>query len=160
MLPMLAGLALAFGGWALLRWALPAIGFLVFMLPLPPSLNLYLAGPLQGLATIGSTTLLQAFGLPVLAEGNIIYIGGSKLEVARACNGLSMLVSFVTLVTATTLIMARDRPIWERIALLLSTVPIALVSNIIQIAATAWAYQLLGARRKSRESPTTPPAGP
>ena len=123
------------------------------MLPLPPSLNLYLAGPLQSLATIGSTALLQAFGLPVLAEGNIIYVGASKLEVARACNGLSMLVSFVTLVTATTLIMARHRPIWERIVLLLSTVPIALVSNIIRIAATAWAYQLLGEQRGAEDRP-------
>lgn len=146
-LPLLGGLALAFGGWPLLRWALPALGFLIFMLPLPPSINIYLAGPLQTLATLGSTTLLQAFGLPVLAEGNIIFIGASKLEVAQACNGLSMLVSFVTLVTATTLIMARDRPIWERVVLLLSTVPIALISNIIRIAATAWAYQLLGEQR-------------
>jgi exosortase len=147
MLPLLGGLALAFGGWPLLRWVLPALGFLIFMLPLPPSINIYLAGPLQTVATLGSTALLQAFGLPVLAEGNIIFIGASKLEVAQACNGLSMLISFVMLVTATTLIMARDRPIWERAILLLSTVPIALVSNIIRIAATAWAYQLLGEER-------------
>jgi exosortase len=146
-LPLLAGLALAFGGWTLLRWCLPALGFLVFMFPLPGSLNQQLAGPLQRLATLGSTALLQAFGLPVLAEGNIIYIGASKLEVAQACNGLSMLVSFVTLVTATTLIMARHRPIWERGVLLASTIPIALIANIIRIAATAWAYQLLGEAR-------------
>jgi exosortase len=146
-LPLLAGLALAFGGWTLLRWSLPALGFLIFMFPLPPSLNLYLAGPLQRLATLGSTALLQVLGLPVLAEGNIIFIGASKLEVAQACNGLSMLVSFVTLVTATVLIMARERPIWERVVLLLSTIPIALISNIIRIAGTAWAYQLLGETR-------------
>lgn len=147
LLPLLAALALAFGGWTLLRWCLPAVGFLVFMLPLPPSLNMYLAGPLQRLATLGSTSLLQAFGLPVLAEGNIIFIGPSKLEVAQACNGLSMLVSFITLVTATTLIMARHRPLWERGLLLASTIPIALISNIIRIAGTAWAYQLLGETR-------------
>ena len=147
LLPLLGGLVLAFGGWRLLRWSLPALGFLVFMYPLPPSLNLYLAGPLQTLATLGSTALLQAFGMPVLAEGNIIFIGASKLEVAQACNGLSMLMAFVMLVTATTLVMARERPIWERVVLLLSMVPIALVSNIIRIAVTAWAYQLLGAQR-------------
>jgi exosortase len=146
-LPLLGGLALAFGGWPLLRWSLPGLGFLVFMFPLPPSLNLYLAGPLQSLATIGSTALLQALGLPVLAEGNIIFIGASRLEVAQACNGLSMLVSFVTLVTATVLIMARDRPIWERVMLMFSTIPIALITNILRIAVTAWAYQILGETR-------------
>ena len=42
MLPFFAGLALFVGGWQALRWAWPAIVFLVFMLPLP--------GDIQGLA--------------------------------------------------------------------------------------------------------------
>lgn len=140
-----ASLTLALGGWRLLWVALPALGFLLFLLPLPPRFNEFLAGPLQRLATIGSTFVLQVMGLPVLAEGNIIVIGSDRLEVARACNGLSMLSSFVTLITATVLTVARDRPLWERVVLLLSTIPIALVANIIRIAATAWAYYLRGA---------------
>ena len=144
MIPALAALALAFGGWPLLRWSAPAIAFLVFMLPLPPSLNLTLAGPLQRLATIGSTTLLQASGLPVLARGNVIFVGGEPLEVAEACNGLSMLMSFVTLITAMVILMARDRPTWERVVLLLSMVPIALVANVLRIAITAGLYHALG----------------
>ncbi len=148
LLPVLAGLTLAFGGWPLLRWALPGIGFLVFLLPIPPAINLIMAGPLQTLATIGSTRLLQSvMGLPVLAEGHVIYIGAAKLEVAQACNGLSMLLSFITLIAATTLLLARSRPLWERVILLLSTVPIALISNILRIAATALAYHLLGVER-------------
>lgn len=145
--PAVAALALAFGGWRFLRWAAPAIGFLIFMFPLPPSVNMILAGPLQRLATIGSTTLLQAMGLPVLAEGNVIYIGSEKLEVAQACNGLSMLASFVTLIVAATILMAHARPMLERIILLLSMIPIALVSNILRITITAWAYHLLGPER-------------
>jgi len=115
------------------------------MLPLPPRINMILAGPLQSLATVGSTALLQALGMPVLSEGNVILVGSQPLEVARACNGLSMLLSFVTLITATT-ILVRTRPLWERIVLLCSTVPIALVANILRIAATAWAYHLFGAK--------------
>jgi exosortase len=144
LIPALAALALAFGGWHLLRWAAPAIAFLVFMLPLPPSINMTLAGPLQDLATLGSTGLLRAFGLPVLAQGHVIFIGGERLEVAQACNGLSMLMSFVTLITAMVLLMARDRPTWERVVLLLSMVPIALVANILRIAATAALYHVFG----------------
>jgi exosortase len=140
---VLAGLALAFGGWHLLRWSAPAIAFLIFMLPLPPRINLILAGPLQQLATIGSTAVLQAFGMPILAEGNVLMVGADRLEVEKACNGLSMLLSFVTLITATT-IMIRTRPLWERIILMLSTIPIALISNIIRIAATAWCYHKFG----------------
>ena len=150
LLPMLAALALAFGGRHLLRWALPAILFLAFMLPLPSSLNQMLAGPLQRLATIGSTALLDALGQPVLAEGNVIYIGGSRLEVAQACNGLSMLLSFVMLVTAVVIFLGRDRSLPERVMLLLSSIPIALLTNILRITATALAYQSLGAERGER----------
>ena len=73
-------LRLADRSWA----ALPAIVFLWLMLPMPPSLSNLLAGPLQSLATAGSTALLQIMGLPVVSEGNTILIGASRLEVARA----------------------------------------------------------------------------
>lgn len=143
---VIACLVVALAGWRMLWATLPAIGFLYFMLPLPPRLNAFLADPLQRLATIGSTGLLQVFGLPVLAEGNVIVVGAERLEVARACNGLSMLVSFVTLITATVLTVARDRPTWERLVLLASTLPIALVANILRIAATATLYHTFGSQ--------------
>jgi exosortase len=143
-IPLAAGaLVLAFGGWYLLRWALPAVAFLWFMLPLPPRINIVLAGPLQRLATDGSTTLLQLLGLPVMSQGNVIFVGTRMLNVEQACNGLSMLLSFVTLITATT-ILVRSRPVWERVILLFSTVPIALVSNVLRITITAWAYHQFG----------------
>ncbi len=137
-----ASLALAFGGWHLLRACWPALLFLYFMLPLPESLNRILADPLQRLATIGSVTVLQVMGLPVFAEGNVIIIGAEPLEVAQACNGLSMLLSFVTLITAMVILI--QRPIWERIILMLSAIPIALVANVIRIVATAWCYHRFG----------------
>ena len=133
---------LALGGWKFLGWAWPAIAFSCFMIPLPSRFNTALAGPLQTLATIGSVTLLQATGLPVISEGNVIIVGGERLEVARACNGLSMLLSFATLITAMVVLVAR--PIRERVALLLSIVPVALLCNILRIVVTAWATHLTG----------------
>jgi exosortase len=140
-----AALSLALLGWRIAWRILPAVVFLWLMLPLPPAVNTLLAEPLQTLATIGSTALLQVMGLPVVSEGHVILIGAERLEVAQACNGLSMLLSFVTLISATALL-ARSRPLRERIVLLVSTIPIALISNILRIAATAWAYHLLGAK--------------
>lgn len=137
-----AGLTLALGGWHLLRVALPSLVFLVFMLPLPPSVNMLLARFLQTVATVGSVAVLQMLGLPVMAEGNVIVIGSTSLEVARACNGLSMLMSFVTLIAAVVILV--PRPAFERALLLLSAVPIAVVSNIIRIVATAVCYYHLG----------------
>ncbi len=135
-------LAIALGGRSLLGWAWPAIAFACFMLPVPLRLNNAMAGPLQSLATTGSVVLLRASGLPVISEGNVIIVGGERLEVARACNGLSMLLSFATLVGAMVLLV--DRPIRERIALILSIAPVALLCNILRIVATAWATHLAG----------------
>ena len=137
-----AAVTLALGGTHLLRVMFPAVAFLVFLLPLPPSVNTLLARPLQNVATAGSVTLLQLLGLPAMAEGNVIVVGDVPLEVARACNGLSMLLSFVTLITATVLLI--HRPLAEKVLLLLSAVPIAIVSNVVRITLTALAYRWLG----------------
>ncbi len=144
-LPLVAAaVVFTLGGRHLLRVMLPAVVFLGFMLPLPPSFNALLARPLQTVATNGSVGLLQLIGVPVIAEGNVIVTSETPLEVARACNGLSMLLSFVTLVVATVLLVPRPWP--ERIVLLVSAVPIAVISNILRIAITAVAYRSFGAK--------------
>jgi exosortase len=141
-LPAVAGaLALAVGGFHFFFWALPAILFLGFMIPLPPVLNAILSGPLQKVATTGSVFLLQLTGLPAVNEGNVILVGdGKPLEVARACNGLSMLLSFATLITATAILC--KRPLLDKAILMLSILPIAIVSNILRISLTAYFFQM------------------
>ncbi len=145
LIPWVVGsLVLTLGGWHLLRVALPALVFLFFMLPLPPSINGILAGPLQSLATHGSLLLMQVTGLPVYREGNVIFVGADPLEVARACNGLSMLVTFVALNAAAVLV--SRRPLWERIIVMVSAIPIALASNIVRIVITGWCYYAYGSK--------------
>ena len=51
LLPVVAGLVLAFGGWSVLRWSLPAVAFLIFMIPMPYSIEITLGFPLQTAAT-------------------------------------------------------------------------------------------------------------
>jgi exosortase len=139
---VVAALTFALGGWHLLYVLWPAILFLIFMLPLPPSLNSILAYPLQRMATLGSVSVLQILGLPAFAEGNVITIGAEPLEVAQACNGLSMLLSFVTLISAMVILVPLS--LWRRVVLLASAIPIALVTNIIRIVVTAWCYHRFG----------------
>lgn len=143
-IPAVAGaLALAVGGFHFFWWALPSILFLGFMIPLPPIMNAILSGPLQRIATLGSVFLLQVTGLPAINEGNVILVGdGKPLEVARACNGLSMLLSFATLISATAVLC--KRPILDKVILMLSIVPIAIVANILRITLTAYFFQMPG----------------
>jgi exosortase len=143
-LPAIACLTLAAGGWSLLRRVWPAIAFLVFLLPLPSSVNGILAQPLQTVATVGSCALLKLTGLWVVAEGHVILVGSDQLEVAAACNGLSMLMCLAATVAAMTILVPMAP--WKRVVLFLSIIPIALVSNILRISATAWCYHLFGAR--------------
>lgn len=141
-IPAVAGsLALAVGGFHFFWWALPAVLFLGFMIPLPPMLNAILSGPLQKVATTGSIFLLQLTGLPAINEGNVILVAdGKPLEVARACNGLSMLLSFATLITATAILCRR--PILDKVILMFSIVPIAILANIMRITITAYFFQM------------------
>lgn len=145
LLPVLAGLALTFGGWASLRRAWPAIGYLAFMVPLPSQVNDALAQPLQGLATTMSTAVLRLTGLWVISEGNVIYLGSEALEVARACNGLSMMMCLAAVVVA--MLLLAPMSAWMRVLLFLSVPPVAVVSNVVRISATAWCYHELGAAR-------------
>jgi len=146
LIPTVACLIWTYGGWPLILRAWPAIVFLIFLLPLPTSVNNMVSMPMQKLATVGSSFLLQLSGLWVIPEGNIINIktskGLEKLEVATVCNGLSMLMSLAAVVIAT--ISLIQLPLWKRLALLASVLPIALFSNIIRIVTTGWCYYLFG----------------
>jgi exosortase len=143
-LPVIACLTLTSGGWPLFRRIWPAIGFLVFLFPLPQRINGLLAQPLQSVATMGSAALLKLTGLWVVAEGNVILVGADPLEVAVACNGLSMLMCLAATVAAMTILVSMES--WKRVILLITIIPVALVSNILRITATAWCYHFFGSK--------------
>lgn len=134
LLPVGFGLLLAVGGWQLLKAWWPAVLFLIFMIPFPYRFEVALSDPLQKIATRASTYLLQTIGEPAVAEGNTILVNDHRLEVVQACNGLRMAVSFVALSVA--VVMVVNRPIWERLLILASALPIALISNVIRITVT------------------------
>jgi exosortase len=138
LIPCVAGLTLLFGGWAAMRWAWPSLLFLVFMIPLPFSIATALAGPLQTLATLSATFVMQTMGLPAISEGNIILLNEHQIGIVEACSGLRMLVVFFALSTGVVLISNRH---WiDRTLIFLSAVPIALLSNLIRITATGILY--------------------
>jgi exosortase len=139
----LGGIAVMLGGWRALRWALPSIMFLFFMIPLPFRVELALGPPLQWIATQASTFALQTLGFMAFAEGNQIQINDGRIGVAEACSGLSMLITFIALSTGMAIVV--KRPLVDRIVLVLSAIPVALISNIARITLTG-ALQELASR--------------
>ncbi len=134
LIPYLLGLALTFGGWPLVRYTLAPIVFLAFMVRLPYRVEVSLGAPLQSLATIVSTFVLQTIGLPAIAEGFTIHIRDARLEVVQACSGLKMLMTFVAFSTAACLVVRK--PLGDKLVILASAAPIAIAVNVIRIVLT------------------------
>ena len=139
LVPCIAGVVLLTGGWAVVRWAWPAVLFLFFMIPLPGAIGGLLSGVLQKIATISSTYLLQTIGIPAVSEGNVIWLTHKPLGVAQACSGLRMLTSFFALSAGVSLVI--DRPVWEKCLIAFSAPVIAILANVLRISATAVAYE-------------------
>lgn len=141
----LAGLTVLVGGWPALRWAWPAIAFLFFMIPLPYRVERAVGQPLQAAATQASTYILQTIGLPAVAEGNIVLLKDDiRVNVAEACNGLGMLMMFFAYASAAALIV--DRPLLDRVLIVLSAAPIAVLANILRISVTGFLYVTSGSK--------------
>jgi exosortase len=140
LLPCLAGICVLLGGWPALRWSWPAIAFLFFMIPLPYSVETALAFPLRRLATVTSTYALQTVGFGALEEGTDIYVNEHWLQVAPACSGMGMLMIFFALSCAIALV--SERPWIDKLVIVASAFPIAIVSNIVRIFLTAVLFEL------------------
>lgn len=133
-----AGVAWLFGGWKFCAWCLPALGFLLFMVPLPARFEGMLSLPLQRISTEVSCWTLQSLGLPALAEGNVIMIDDVRLEVARACSGLRIFVSIVALAYAYMVLVRK--PWWIKALIFSSVIPIAVVANSVRVTLVGVAY--------------------
>ena len=131
LIPTLLGVVLLVGGPAALRWAWPMVAFLVFMVPLPFSVEHALGRPLQGVATRGSTWVLQTLGLPAVSEGHTILLEHGRIAVVEACSGLSMLLTFAAMTTGMAMVISR--PLLDRAVIVLSTIPLAVAVNIARI---------------------------
>lgn len=119
-----------------LRWLL---AFLFLMVPLPGRVHNAIAGPLQEAASASTAWVLELTGLRILREGNILLLNGeTPVGVAEACSGLRMLMAFLVISAAFAYLVRRPR--WQKITLLLSGVPIAVVCNLVRLSLTAYLH--------------------
>ncbi|MCD6304137.1 MAG: exosortase/archaeosortase family protein [Planctomycetes bacterium] len=130
------GLVMFMAGWQVFRRLFWVLAFLLLMVPLPGRVHNMISGPLQGLATAGAVFMLEVFGVTVARHGNVMMLNNSTpLAVAEACSGLRMLTAFI--VVSATMAFMVDRPRWQKITLLVSSVPIAIISNLVRLCITA-----------------------
>jgi len=130
----LMGLVLLLLGKSAFRVLVFPLAFLFLMVPLPQSLVNVVAFPLQLTAADWAVQVLYLLRIPALREGNIIHLPETQLFVADACSGLRSLMALITLAIVFAYFFRRS---WvQRVVIVASAIPIAIVVNAGRVAAT------------------------
>ncbi|HBG45918.1 MAG TPA: exosortase [Deltaproteobacteria bacterium] len=131
---VLAGIILfLFGKMAFKAVSMP-FGYLFFMVPLPYIVYDAVAFPLKLMVAKYSVLFLQAVGVVVWRDGNIIMFPNIELEVADACSGMRSLFSLLALAVA--LAYFTQKTGFKRLILALTAIPIAIAANSIRVITT------------------------
>jgi len=137
----LAGLVLMVAGWQVFRSVSWILLFLFLMFPLPGRIHNLINGPLQKMSTTGSVFILEAFGVRVSQQGNIVVLNeNTPMAVVEACSGLRMLIAFVIVAAFIAYMVNRSRR--RKAVLLLSSIPVAVMCNILRLCVTAVLFLL------------------
>jgi len=138
---MVAGLVLLVAGWRVLKAVKWILVFLFLMIPLPMIVHNRISGPLQTIATTGSVFLLEALGVTVSRQGNVIMLNETTpMAVAEACSGLRMMTAFVIVAAFMAYMVKRSR--LKKTILLFSSIPVAVMCNIVRLCVTAVLFMI------------------
>ena len=131
----LVGILLSFTGLIPLRLFAPVFVVLAFSLPIPGTIRLALALPLQQLATSVTYAMLELVGVGVIKSGIVLIINGEQVAVGEACNGMRMVFALGLVVYAfafgTPL-----KPSTRAVIILLSPL-VAIACNVIRLVPTS-----------------------
>lgn len=132
----IAGVVLLAAGGRIFRRLLWVLVFLSLMVPLPARVHEAVALPLQDKATTSAVFALELLGFFIVREGHVLRLdGGTTIAVSEACSGLRMLTAFIFV--AAVLAFLIDRPRWQKLTLVVFSIPIAVISNSVRVIATS-----------------------
>jgi exosortase len=162
---MLAGVAVYFWGGHLLRLIWVPLALLLLAIPIPTIVFNKIAFPLQLFASRFAVWSMRLFDIPVLRQGNVIELmplnslETKKLEVVEACSGIRSLMTLMTLAVVFAYF-TYPRPssgtgktgdgsrktgpfsslrtwgFWRSTLIVLSAVPIAILTNALRVSGT------------------------
>jgi exosortase D (VPLPA-CTERM-specific) len=120
----------AFGFPGLRVGAVPLL-FLIFMVPFPPFILNNLSSKLQLISSWLGVEFIRACDIMVYLEGNVIDLGGYKLQVVDACSGLRYLFPLASLSFLCAYLF--NGPLWQKTLIFLSSAPLTLFMNSFRI---------------------------
>jgi exosortase len=119
------------------------IGYLVFAMPVSARAYRSISLPLQNFAAKVSTAVLQIAGVEIRVTSSHMYVTSisqqvHELTVAEACSGVRSLMAYVALAVAWAYL--EDRPVWQRIVIVVAAVPVAIFCNVLRVLITCTMY--------------------
>lgn len=136
------GLSLHLFGWEITRKIAIPLAYLLLMVPIPGIVWNKIAFPMQLFASSVAEWTIQATGIPVFREGNILYLASTTLEVIDACSGLRSLTSLLALSAVFAYLC--DHGVLKKLVIFLAAAPIAILVNVMRLALTAWIAERFG----------------
>ncbi len=127
----LVGVLIVAIGWSGIKIIWAPVFYLFFMIPLPNFLYNNLSAELQLISSDIGVAVLRLAGISVFLEGNVIDLGTFQLQVAEACSGLRYLFPLTSF--GFLLAYLYRGPVWQKLIIFLSTVPITVFMNSFRI---------------------------
>jgi len=139
------GVAMSLVGFRGVKLIWAPLLYLIFMVPLPSFLYANLSAELQLVSSELGVAFVRWFNIPVFLEGNVIDLGIYKLQVVEACSGLRYLFPLMSFGYLSAYLYRG--PVWHRLVLFLSTIPITIVMNsfrigVIGVAVDRWGIEM------------------
>jgi exosortase D (VPLPA-CTERM-specific) len=131
-------------GWEKLKTISFPLSFSLIMFPLPNFANIQLSLKLKLLSSQLGVGILQLCGMSTFREGNVIDVGFTRLQVVDACSGIRYLMPLLAM--AILLAYYYKGAFWKRLLVVLSALPISVVTNGMRIASVGLLYPLFGAQ--------------
>jgi exosortase D (VPLPA-CTERM-specific) len=144
-IPILIILLVAFCfGIELAKKLILPLGFLVFMVPLPSVVDRTFGVFLKKISSELGGLIIRMWGFSVHVSGNVIDLGATQLQVVDACSGLRFVFPLLALGVLCAYFF--ERVAWKRIVLVLSTIPIAIFTNVLRIGITGILTNIYGTK--------------
>jgi exosortase/archaeosortase family protein len=156
-----AGVVLLVLGWEMFRVLWVPVAYLALMIPWDTKYYEGVALPMQTMSAAATERFLSFLGyerippdilemwtqkwagqgLWVCREVNVLHLASGPLNVAEACSGLHLLFAFVAL--GVLMAFMYRTPLWERLLIMGSSVPIAVFCNFVRVTLMALASDSL-----------------
>ncbi|KJS28604.1 MAG: hypothetical protein VR64_23785 [Desulfatitalea sp. BRH_c12] len=126
------------GGVRAVQLLLTPIILFAFLIPIPEQLYIQITSPLQLKVSHISEVVVQAVGVPIYREGNIMATPLKSFEVVEACSGMRSMMTLLTLsIVMGYFLLSKNA---SKLVLAAASVPTAIFVNIVRVVSMILLY--------------------